>query len=153
MLLYRRKGRNPDEFRNLTVCKRIAYATSILWLRSLLFRKTQRYSLLEDKSTVWKNTEKEMCIKWSILMQHPIVYLCFFSVMIHSTLPCFSLKHYCVWIKSLEFCMKTGGLFCYLSSLRSRFYYRSNPASETFSLACSINSSAYWKYICRTAVQ
>lgn len=29
---------------------------------------------------------------------------------------------YCLWIKSLEFFMKIGVLFCYLSSLRSGFY-------------------------------
>lgn len=29
---------------------------------------------------------------------------------------------YCIWIKSLEFFVQIGILFCYLSSLRSGFY-------------------------------
>lgn len=88
--LYRCKARNTDEFINLTACNGNAYATSTLWLCSLCFRKTQRYSLLEDKS-VEKYKERTV-IKWNILMHHPGLYLCFFSVMIHSTLPCFNLK-------------------------------------------------------------
>lgn len=59
-LSYRYKARNTDEFINLTVCNGNAYATSVLWLCSLLFRKKQRYSLLEDKARAWKNTKKEM---------------------------------------------------------------------------------------------
>lgn len=43
-LLYRCKARNTDEFINLTACNGKAYATSTLWLCSLCFRKTQRYS-------------------------------------------------------------------------------------------------------------
>lgn len=60
-LPYRCKGRNADEFINLTVCNGNAYATSTLWLCSLLGRKTQRYSLLErTRQECGKNTKKEM---------------------------------------------------------------------------------------------
>lgn len=91
-LSYRYKGRNTDEFINLTVCNGNAYATSTLWLYSLLLRKTQIFIIRGQGKSVEKYKERNV-IKWSILMQHPMLYLCFFFVMIYSTLTCFDLKH------------------------------------------------------------